>query len=57
MQVRYLNGNATPTDVVDAETSTTRAEQRYFTSIYDYLGSLARLEYAMGMDQGCLSEK
>jgi outer membrane protein TolC len=56
IQVKYLNGTATPTDVVDGETALTRAEQRYFTAVYDYLGSLARLEYAMGVEQGCLSE-
>jgi outer membrane protein len=52
--VKYKNGNATPTDIVDAETTATRAEQRYYRAIYDYLAALARLEYAMGTPNGCL---
>lgn len=56
VRVKYQNGNATPTDVVDAETAATRAEQRYNAAIYDYLSSLSRLEYAMGAEQGSLTE-
>ncbi len=52
--VKYKNGNATPTDIVDAETAATRAEQRYVRAIYDYLAALVRLEYAMGTPNGCL---
>ena len=54
VRVKYKNGNATPTDVVDAETTATRAQQRYYAAIYDHLTALARLEYAMGTPQGCL---
>jgi outer membrane protein TolC len=46
--LRYENGNATPTDIVDAETSLTRAEQDLYTSQYDYLSALARMDYATG---------
>ena len=48
VRVKYKNGNATPTDVVDAETANTRSEQRYYSAIYQYLDALARLEYALG---------
>jgi len=45
---KYKAGDATPTDVVDAETASTRAQQSYYTALYDYLTAIARLEYAMG---------
>jgi outer membrane protein TolC len=54
--VKYKNGNATPTDIVDAQTALTRSEQRYYFAIYDYLTALARLEFAMGAPQGYLSK-
>jgi outer membrane protein TolC len=54
VRVKYLNGNATPTDIVDAETTQTRSEQRYYSSVYDYLAALARLEFAMGTPHGVL---
>jgi outer membrane protein TolC len=56
VRVKYKNGNATPTDLVDAETTLTRSEQRYHSAVYDYLAALARLEYALGTPQGCLAE-
>jgi outer membrane protein len=49
--VKYNNGNATPTDVVDAQTALTRSEARYYTALYEYLEGLARLEYSQGGDQ------
>jgi outer membrane protein len=52
--VKYHNGNATPTDVVDAQSALTRAQTRYFAALYEYLESLARLEYAQGGDQRSL---
>ncbi len=45
---RYRAGTATPTDVIDAETAATRAEQRYVSARIEYLSSLARLSYVMG---------
>ncbi len=45
---RYRAGTATPTDVIDAETAATRAEQRYVSARIDYLSALARLAYVMG---------
>jgi outer membrane protein len=52
---RYREGTATPTDVIDAETAATRAEQRYVSAKIDYLSALARLAYVMGDDPGGLS--
>jgi outer membrane protein TolC len=46
---RAQRGDATPSDVVDAETALTRAQQDYLNSIHDYLIALARLEYAIGV--------
>jgi len=47
---RYRVGTATPTDVIDAETASTRAEQRYASARIEYLSALARLAYVMGDD-------
>ena len=54
VQVKYRNGDATPTDVVDAETALTRSQQRFNSAIYTYLAALARLDYAMGRQQGTI---
>jgi outer membrane protein len=45
---RYETGDAQPTDVIDAQTSQTRAEQEYNATIYQYQTAVARLEYAVG---------
>jgi outer membrane protein TolC len=45
---KYEVGDATPTDIVDAETALTRAEQDLYTARYDYLTALARIDYATG---------
>jgi outer membrane protein len=42
-------GDATPTDVVDGELALTRAQQSYYTALYDYQIALARLAYAVGL--------
>jgi outer membrane protein TolC len=42
-------GDATPTDVIDAELALTRAQQNYYTALYDYQTALARLAYAAGV--------
>ena len=52
LEVRYRNGNATPTDIVDSEAALTRSQQRYFSATYTYLAALARLDYALGQQQG-----
>jgi outer membrane protein len=51
---RYRAGTATPTDVIDAETAATRAEQRYVSARIEYLASLARLAYVTGANVGNL---
>ena len=54
VRVKYRNGDATPTDIVDAETALTRSQQRLNSAIYTYLAALARLDYAMGRRQGTI---
>jgi outer membrane protein TolC len=56
MRERYRNGDAMPTDIVDAQTALTRARQRLVSSTYAYQIGLARLDYAMGNRPGCLLE-
>jgi outer membrane protein TolC len=51
---RYRNGTATPTDVISAETASTRAQQRFKSASLEYLSALARLAYVMGDDPGGL---
>lgn len=48
-RVKYRNGDATPTDLVDAETALTQAQQRYFNALYEHRTALARLDYALGV--------
>lgn len=55
--VKYNNGDATPTDIVDAQTALTRASMRYSSALYDYLAGLAQLEYATGGDQSMLLQQ
>jgi outer membrane protein TolC len=52
VRVRYRNGTATPTDIVDSEAAVTRSQQRFFSATYTYLEALARLTYAVGQPQG-----
>jgi outer membrane protein len=47
---RYRAGTATPTDVIEAETAATQAEQRYVSARIEYLSALARLAYVKGDD-------
>jgi outer membrane protein TolC len=54
VRVKYRNGNATPTDIVDAETTLTRSQQRLKSTLYTYFAALARLDYAVGQPQGTL---
>ena len=51
---RYRAGTATPTDVIEAETAATRAEQRYVSARVEYLSALARVAYVTGADPGSL---
>jgi outer membrane protein len=45
---RYKTGDAQPTDVIDAQTTRTRAEQDLNAALYQYQTAVARLEYAVG---------
>jgi outer membrane protein len=49
---KYRNGTATPTDIVDAETTLTRAQQQLSAATTEYLAARARLDYALGNPQG-----
>jgi outer membrane protein TolC len=51
VRVRYRNGNATPTDIVDSEAALTRSQQRFYSATYTYLAALARVVYAVGQNQ------
>jgi outer membrane protein len=45
---RYKTGDAQPTDVIDAHTAQTRAEQDLNAALYQYQTAVARLEFAVG---------
>ena len=51
LTVRYRNGNATPTDIVDSQAALTRSQQRFYSSTYTYLAAFSRLMYALGLRQ------
>jgi len=57
LRVRYRNGDATPTDIVDSETALTRSQQRFFSATYAYLAALARVDYAVGQHEGTFPAK
>ncbi|MBV8318233.1 MAG: TolC family protein [Planctomycetaceae bacterium] len=52
VQVRYRNGNAILTNLVDVEAARTRAQQNLYLTIYAQLAALADLNYALGLPQG-----
>jgi outer membrane protein TolC len=53
----FERGDATPTDIVDAQLALTRAEQNYSTALYDYQSALARLEYAVGVPMNYVASR
>jgi len=57
VRVKYRNGDATPTDIVNVETNRTRAQQSLFSATYAQLAALARLNYALGLPQGAFPKK
>lgn len=57
VRVKYQNSDATPTDIVDAETALTRSQQRYNSALYNYLAALAAMDYAMGRQQGTILQQ
>jgi outer membrane protein len=52
VKARATQGDATATELTDAETAFTRAQQDHLNSIYDYLTARARLDFAMGQAPG-----
>ena len=56
VRARAVEGDATPSEITDAETALTRAEQNFLNSIYDYLSAIARLEFAMGVSPSPFSQ-
>ena len=48
VRARAATGDATPSEITDAEAALTRAQQNFLNSTYDYLSAIAKLEYAMG---------
>ncbi len=52
VKARSRVGDATTTELIDAETAMTRAEQEYQAALFDYLASLAKINYAMGTAPG-----
>lgn len=54
VQARYNRGDAKPTDVVDAQTALTRAEQNANDARYAYLIALARMEFATAVPLSAL---
>jgi outer membrane protein TolC len=57
LRARAVEGDATPSEIIDAETALTRAEQNQLNSIYDYLSAVARLEYVMGVAPSPLGQE
>jgi outer membrane protein TolC len=51
---RYDRGDAKPTDVVDAQTALTRAEQNANNARYSYLIAVTRMEFATGVPLSAL---
>ena len=49
VRARAKSGDATSSEITDAESTLTRAQQDYLNSIHDYLIAVVRLEYAMGV--------
>jgi outer membrane protein TolC len=47
-RTRYKEGEAIPSEIIDAETALVRAQENYYNSVYDYFIALAHLDYAIG---------
>ncbi|HEX4144735.1 MAG TPA: TolC family protein [Pirellulales bacterium] len=48
VRARAADGDATPSEITDAATALTRAQQNYLNSRYEYLSAIAKLNYATG---------
>ena len=55
VRARAAEGDAIPSEITDASTALTRAEQNSFNSVYDYLTAIARLEFVMGVSPSPLN--
>ena len=55
VRARAAEGDATPSEITDAETALTRAEQNHLNSIYDFLSAITRLEFVMGVSRSPLN--
>jgi outer membrane protein len=55
VRARAVEGDATPSEITDAETALTRAEQNHLNSVYDYLSAISRLEFVMGVSPSPLN--
>ncbi len=51
---QFATGEATPTDVVDAELALVRGQENEATAWYDYQTAVARLAYAVGVEPAAL---
>jgi outer membrane protein TolC len=49
VRARAAEGDATPSEITDAEAALTRAEQNYLNSNYDFLSAIVRLEFVIGV--------
>jgi outer membrane protein TolC len=57
VRARAAEGDATPSEITDAETALTRAEQNSLNSVYDYLSAITRLEFVMGVSPSPLNQE
>jgi outer membrane protein TolC len=57
VRARAAEGDATPSEITDAETALTRSEQNYLNSVYDYLSAITRLEFVMGVSPSPLNQQ
>ena len=48
VRARAVNGDATPSEITDAATALTCAQQNFLNSKYEYLSAIAKLNYATG---------
>jgi outer membrane protein TolC len=57
VRARAVEGDATPSEITDAEAALTRAEQNFLNSNYDYLSAISRLEFVMGVSPSPLNQE
>ncbi|QDU62287.1 Outer membrane efflux protein [Planctomycetes bacterium Pan216] len=52
---KFAQGDATPTDIVDAETALTRSQQQEVVARFDHYAAIAHLVFATGIDPSMLA--